>query len=271
MIKISGLTKAYFSADSRHSLRNIFKKTDKCSSKDQVHEVLKGIDLCIETGDIYGVIGKSGAGKTTLIRCLNLLEKPTKGTIELDGQNICALQGRDLRIARSKISMIFQDFSLFSQRTVLENIVFPLDLQGVSRKESIPLATELLARVGLTQKANFYPSQLSGGQAQRVAIARALICKPQVILCDEPTSALDPQSTSQILALLKSINQEFGVTLVVITHSLDVVSQLCNKVAVLDDGKIVEEGTCQKVFCEPAAKETKELLRQVSSSVLQVA
>lgn len=271
MIKITGLTKAYFSADSRHNLRNLFQKTNKSNPSEQVHEVLKGIDLQIETGDIYGVIGKSGAGKTTLIRCLNLLEKPTKGTIELDGENICALQGKELREARSKISMIFQDFSLFSQRTVLENVVFPLDLQGISRKVSIPLANELLERVGLAQKADFYPSQLSGGQAQRVAIARALICKPQVILCDEPTSALDPQSTSQILALLKSINQEFGVTLVVITHSLDVVQQLCNKVAVLDDGQIVEEGSCRKVFSNPSAKETQELLRQVSSSVLQVA
>ncbi len=225
------------------------------------HEALCDINLTIDNGDIFGIIGVSGAGKSTLVRCINLLERPTSGRVIIDGDDVTDLHGRQLLELRSRIGMIFQDFSLFAQRTVLENVRFPLAIRHNDKQTSYKRAQELLDLVGLADKAKSYPSQLSGGQQQRVAIARALANDPRIILCDEATSALDSLTTESILELLRNINKRFGVTMVVITHSMDVVRSICNKVAVIDESRIVEQGTTAEVFARPKAAITERLLR----------
>lgn len=225
---------------------------------------LSDINIDIADGDVFGIIGMSGAGKSTLVRTINLLERPTSGTIEVDGRDVTALSGEELRAYRRRVAMIFQNFGLLAQKTVLDNVCFPfLAASGKVTAENRARALELLDRVGLAEKAQSYPSQLSGGQKQRVAIARALACEPEVILCDEATSALDPKSTNTILKLLRDINRETGVTLVVITHSMDVVEKICNNVAVLEHGRVVEQGSVAKVFADPQAEATRVLLGKV--------
>lgn len=223
-------------------------------------------DICIDIadGDIFGIIGMSGAGKSTLVRTINLLERPTSGRIVVDGKDVTDLTGADLRAYRRRVAMIFQNFGLLAQKTVLDNVCFPyLAANGKVTDANRAHALELLKRVGLAEKAHSYPSQLSGGQQQRVAIARALACEPEVILCDEATSALDPKSTNTILKLLRDINEETGVTLVVITHSMDVVQKICKNVAVLENGRVVETGEVSRVFAEPKAEATRVLLGRV--------
>ena len=225
---------------------------------------LSDINLEIADGDIFGIIGMSGAGKSTLVRTINLLERPASGVIEVDGRDVTALSGADLRAYRRRVAMIFQNFGLLAQKTVLDNVCFPfVAANGKVTPADRERALELLDRVGLVDKASSYPSQLSGGQKQRVAIARALACEPEVILCDEATSALDPKSTNTILKLLRDINRETGVTLVVITHSMDVVEKICDNVAVLERGRVVEQGSVAKVFAEPQAEATRVLLGKV--------
>lgn len=231
---------------------------------DGLVHALSDINIDIAGGDVFGIIGMSGAGKSTLVRTINLLERPTSGTIEVDGRDVTALSGEELRAYRRRVAMIFQNFGLLAQKTVLDNVCFPfLAASGKVTAENRARALELLDRVGLAEKAQSYPSQLSGGQKQRVAIARALACEPEVILCDEATSALDPKSTNTILKLLRDINRETGVTLVVITHSMDVVEKICNNVAVLEHGRVVEQGSVAKVFADPQAEATRVLLGKV--------
>lgn len=231
---------------------------------DGLVHALSDINIDIADGDVFGIIGMSGAGKSTLVRTINLLERPTSGTIEVDGRDVTALSGEELRAYRRRVAMIFQNFGLLAQKTVLDNVCFPfLAASGKVTAENRVRALELLDRVGLAEKAQSYPSQLSGGQKQRVAIARALACEPEVILCDEATSALDPKSTNTILKLLRDINRETGVTLVVITHSMDVVEKICNNVAVLEHGRVVEQGSVAKVFADPQAEATRVLLGKV--------
>ena len=228
---------------------------------ENAHHALRNVNLTIDDGDVFGIIGASGAGKSTLVRCLNLLERPTEGAILYDGRDITGLSGRALLELRSQVGMIFQNFSLFQQRTVLRNVTFPLELhKGYNKAEARERALELLELVGLADKANKYPSQLSGGQQQRVAIARALINRPSIMLCDEATSALDTMTTQSILRLLKDINEELGVTLVLITHSLLVAEQICDTVAVIDDGRIVEMGRTQDIFENPQSDASRQLL-----------
>lgn len=225
---------------------------------------LNDINLEIVDGDIFGIIGMSGAGKSTLVRTINLLERPTEGRVVVDGQDVTQLAGADLRAYRRRVAMIFQNFGLLAQKTVLANVCFPfLAAAGKVTEADRERALGLLERVGLKEKANAYPSQLSGGQQQRVAIARALACDPEVILCDEATSALDPKSTNTILKLLRDINRETHVTLVVITHSMDVVEKICKNVAVLENGRVVEQGPVERVFEAPSAQATRVLLGRV--------
>ena len=228
---------------------------------DNPHHVLHDIDLTINDGDVFGIIGSSGAGKSTLVRCLNLLERPSSGRIIIDGQDISGYSGKKLLELRSSIGMIFQNFSLFQQRTVLANVMFPLEVRGgMPTADRAKRARELLELVGLADKEGHYPSQLSGGQQQRVAIARALANNPKIMLCDEATSALDTRTTVGVLELLGNINKELGVTMIMITHSLAVAQKACNRIAVIDDGRIVEEGPTQEVFRNPRSKVTKALL-----------
>ena len=221
---------------------------------------LDNINISIERGEIFGIIGLSGAGKSTLVRCINLLEKPTSGRIIVDAQDMTKLSERELRKARQSMGMIFQGFNLLMQRTALENICFPLELAGVSRNKAKIRARELLEVVGLTDKENAYPVQLSGGQKQRVAIARALATNPKVLLCDEATSALDPTTTQSILALLKELNQKLDVTIVIITHEMKVIEQICHRVAIIADSHIIELGTIDEVFRHPKTTAAKKLL-----------
>ena len=223
-------------------------------------EALKDIDLRIEDGDIFGIIGLSGAGKSTLVRCMNLLEVPSEGRVLVDGKELTALPPRELRKARQSISMIFQGFNLLMQRTALDNICFPLELAGVKKQEARQRARELLELVELPDKADAYPVQLSGGQKQRVAIARALASNPRVLLCDEATSALDPKTTRAILELLRKLNRELGVTVVVITHEMRVVEQICTRVAILDHGRVQEEGPTAQVFSNPKSDAGRRLV-----------
>ncbi len=224
------------------------------------HEVLHGIDLTVESGEVFGFLGSSGAGKSTLVRCINLLERPTSGRILIDGRDITDATGRELADVRSSIGMIFQDFNLFQQRTVLKNVTFPLELNRTPKAKREERARYLLDLVGLADFADRYPSQLSGGQQQRVAIARALANNPSIMLCDEATSALDTTTTVQILDLLRRINRELGVTLVIITHSLSVARNICDRVAMIDGGRIVEMGDTQTLFANPHSDILKTLL-----------
>lgn len=240
-------------------------------TKDADVEALQDINLSIQAGDIYGIIGMSGAGKSTLVRCLNFLERPTGGTVEIEGRDLSMLSEKELRAQRAEIAMIFQHFNLLMQKNVIDNICFPLLYAGVgkkdggrkgtmSRKDARKRAEELLQIVGLTEKAKAYPSQLSGGQKQRVAIARALAANPKILLCDEATSALDPQTTQSILQLLKQINKDYGITIVIITHEMSVVREICSHVAIIGGGRLVEQGRVSEIFSHPKTKEAKELI-----------
>lgn len=228
--------------------------------KENTVEALRGINLTIQRGEIYGIIGMSGAGKSTLVRCLNFLEKPTSGEVWIEGENLAVMKEEQLRRARTRIAMIFQHFNLLMQRSVLGNVCFPMEITGHSKKEARKRAQELLAIVGLEDKASAYPSQLSGGQKQRVAIARALAMDPKILLCDEATSALDPQTTKSILALLKDINQKYGITMVIITHEMTVVQEVCTHVAIIDKGTLAEQGTVEEVFSRPQSEAAKKLV-----------
>ena len=221
---------------------------------------LQDINLNIELGDIYGIIGMSGAGKSTLVRCLNYLERPTEGEVLIEGKDLGSLNEKELREQRSDIAMIFQHFNLLMQKSVLDNICFPLQIQGVKKKEARTKARELLKTVGLEEKEKAYPAQLSGGQKQRVAIARALAVNPKILLCDEAMSALDPQTTASILALLKQINEQFGITIVIITHQMSVIREICNRVAIIERGALVEDGSVTDIFNHPKSKAAKELI-----------
>ena len=228
--------------------------------KDNQVEALKGINLDIHKGEIYGIIGMSGAGKSTLVRCLNFLERPTTGTVLIEGKDLASLKEEELRKTRTEIAMIFQHFNLLMQRTVLDNICFPLEITGSSKRDARKRAKELLEIVGLSEKAKAYPAQLSGGQKQRVAIARALANNPKILLCDEATSALDPTTTKSILALLKEINEKYGITIVIITHEMAVVQEICTHVAIIDSGSLAETGTVEEVFSRPKSDAAKKLV-----------
>ncbi|MGM9975169.1 MAG: methionine ABC transporter ATP-binding protein [Clostridiaceae bacterium] len=241
MIEIKNLSKSFQGADGRV-------------------EALKNVNLTIEKGDIYGIIGMSGAGKSTLVRCINMLERPTEGTVSIDGRDIGSLSESELRKVRRNVTMIFQGFNLLMQRTCLKNICFPLELAGVKKEDAKKRAMELLEIVGLPDKANSYPAQLSGGQQQRIAIARALATNPRVLLCDEATSALDPRTTHSILGLIRDINKKLGITVIMITHQMSVVEEICNHVAILDDGVVVEEGAVSTVFSSPKSTAAKRLV-----------
>ena len=235
---------------------------------DAVH-ALEDINLDIHQGEIFGIIGLSGAGKSTLVRCMNLLERPTSGTVIVDGKEMTSLSDRELRLARRKITMIFQSFNLLMQRTCLRNVCFPMEISGVPASQARQRATELLELVGLAGKASAYPAQLSGGQKQRVAIARALATDPKVLLCDEATSALDPTTTASILGLLKDLNQKLGVTVVVITHQMSVIEEICSQVAILDGGVIAEQGRVEDIFSNPSTDAARRLVYPGGVSVEQ--
>ena len=241
MIKIENLSKTFHTADGSV-------------------EALKNVSLDIADGDIFGIIGMSGAGKSTLVRCINWLECPDEGSVTIDGVDLGSLSKKQLREVRRKVTMIFQGFHLLMQRTCLKNVCFPLELAGVSRSQAQKRALQLLETVGLRDKANAYPSQLSGGQQQRVAIARALATDPKVLLCDEATSALDPNTTNSILELIQEINQKTGITVIVITHQMSVVEKICRHVAILDGGKVAEQGKVTEVFSRPTSAAAKRLV-----------
>jgi len=228
---------------------------------------LDNVSLIVECKDIYGIIGLSGAGKSTLIRCLASLITPSSGKILFHGTDFSNLNGKDLRNFRKKTGMIFQHFNLLSSRTVAENIAYPLEIANVSKEEQYERIDELLRLVGLIEKKNAYPAQLSGGEKQRVGIARALANQPEILLGDEATSALDPKTTKEILNLLKNVNKKLGVTIVLITHEMEVIKQICNKVAVIEQGKIVEEGLVTQVFSEPKHPTTKHFLQRTSHEI----
>ncbi|MDO5134511.1 MAG: ATP-binding cassette domain-containing protein [Eubacteriales bacterium] len=235
-------------------------------TKDGSVEALKHVNLSIESGDIYGIIGMSGAGKSTLVRCMNFLEIPTEGQVRIDGKALGDFSQAQLRKEREKIGMIFQHFNLLMQKNVLENVCFPLYIQGKKKVDARRRAAELLEIVGLSDKEKAYPAQLSGGQKQRVAIARALASDPKILLCDEATSALDPQTTSSILSLLKSINEQFGITIVIITHQMSVVREICTHVAIMKDGEVKEQGTVADIFVNPKSQVAKELISKDTGS-----
>lgn len=237
------------------------------NGKDLNVKALEDINLAIKKGDIYGIIGMSGAGKSTLVRCINFLEKPSSGTVIIDGNDLSKLKDSELRKLRQKVSMIFQSFNLLMQSTVTDNVKFPLKIVGMAKGEIDKKVKELLEIVGLTEKANYYPAQLSGGQRQRVAIARALATDPKILLCDEATSALDPTTTQSILDLLKDINEKMGITIVIITHQMSVVEDICNKVAIIDDGKLVEKGSVEEVFSRPKTEAARKLVYQNSDAI----
>ena len=241
MIEIKNLTKTFATADG-------------------TLDALKNVNLTVNDGDIFGIIGMSGAGKSTLVRCINLLERPTEGQVILDGMDLAQLSEKQLRAVRRNITMIFQGFNLLMQRTCLKNICFPLELAGVKKADAIARAKELLALVDLADKADAYPAQLSGGQQQRIAIARAIATDPKVLLCDVATSALDPKTTHSILSLIRKINKELGITVIIITHQMSVVEETCNRVAILDGGEVVEQGNVSDVFSAPQSAAAKRLV-----------
>jgi D-methionine transport system ATP-binding protein len=241
-----------------HSVRKVFQ------TKDGEVKAVDTVDLTINKGEIYGIIGYSGAGKSTLIRILNMLERPTSGSVTIGGKNMSELSSKQLREARQEISMIFQHFNLLWSRTVRENIAFPLEIAGVKKAEINKRVDELIKLVGLEGRGGSYPAQLSGGQKQRVGIARALANEPKVLLCDEATSALDPKTTDSILDLLVEINQKLGLTIVLITHEMHVIRKICHRVAVMETGKVVEEGDVLSVFRNPAQNITREFVKQVT-------
>ena len=249
-----------------YTLENLYKTFEE---KEQRVEAVKEVNLHIEQGKIFGIIGFSGAGKSTLVRCLNLLEVPTSGKVIFKGKNLMEMEQTELRKCRQKIGMIFQSFNLLAQRTALDNVCYPLEIAGVGKKDARKRALELLTLVGIEDKAGNYPSQLSGGQKQRVAIARALATNPDVLRCDEATSALDPITTTAILELLKNINQTLGVTIVIITHEMKVVQQICDNVAVMSDGYIIEQGTVEDIFMQPKSDITKKLVLHKELSVTE--
>ena len=230
------------------------------ATKEGQVDALRDINLSIEKGDIYGIIGMSGAGKSTLVRCLNFLEVPTSGQVIVEGQDLGGLTDKELRALRSSIGMIFQSFNLLMQKSVIDNVCFPLQIQGIKKKDAVGKARELLKTVGLEDKEKAYPAQLSGGQRQRVAIARALACDPKILLCDEATSALDPQTTASILDLLKKINAETGITIIIITHQMSVVREICNNVAIIEKGSLVENGLVEEIFTHPKSRAAKQLI-----------
>lgn len=238
-------------------LKNV---TKTFSGSKQAVEALRGINLSIEQGDIFGIIGLSGAGKSTLVRCINLLERPTAGQVLFEGVDLAALPQKPLLEKRRSMSMIFQGFHLLEQRSVLKNICYPMEIAGTVKKIRLKKAEELLRLVGLSDKRDSYPSELSGGQKQRVAIARALATDPRVLLCDEATSALDPNTTAQILDLLQEINRSLNVTVIIVTHEMAVVEKICNKVAVMENGQIAEQGPVESVFLSPRSKIGRELI-----------
>lgn len=235
------------------------------ASSGQIIEAVKNVTLTINDGDIFGIIGFSGAGKSTLVRCINLLECPTSGQVLIDGKDITQFSAKELRTARKKIGMIFQHFNLMPSRTVLDNVIYALHGSGLTRTQMHEKALKLLELVEIADKANVYPSNLSGGQKQRVAIARALANDPKILLCDEATSALDPQTTKQILALLKKLNADFGITIVLITHEMAAVKEICNRTAVMDHGSVIEEGETFSVFAAPQEKLTKDFIATTSN------
>ena len=230
------------------------------SGKEGQVEALKNISLDIYKEDIFGIIGMSGAGKSTLVRCLNFLERPTSGQVYVEGKDLSALTEKQLRNERTQIAMIFQHFNLLMQRNVLDNVCFPMEIIGMSRANARKRAVELLEEVGLEDKARSYPAQLSGGQKQRVAIARALATEPKILLCDEATSALDPTTTKSILELLREINRKHGITIVIITHAMSVVQEICNRVAIIDNGELAETGTVLEVFSRPKSHAAQKLV-----------
>ncbi len=240
MIQISGLSKVYGTGESAVT-------------------ALSNVDLTIRKSEIHGIIGMSGAGKSTLIRCINLLDPPTTGSIKIDGKDVTNLSGAKLRQMRREIGMVFQQFNLLMQRSVEKNVRFPLELSGMPKAQAVKRARELLDVVGLSDKLKAYPAQLSGGQKQRVAIARALSMDPKVLLCDEATSALDPMTTTSILQLLKDINSRLGITIVVITHEMEIIRQICSQVSIIDDGKIAESGAVSELFARPQSAAGKKL------------
>ena len=241
MIEIKNVSKTFLSADGSVA-------------------ALKNVSISIPDGDIFGIIGMSGAGKSTLVRCINMLERPSGGSIEIDGCDLSQLSDKKLREVRREITMIFQGFHLLMQRNCLKNVCFPLELAGVKKSEARKRALELLDIVGLKDKANAYPVQLSGGQQQRVAIARALATNPTVLLCDEATSALDPTTTNSILELIRSINEKLGITVIIITHQMSVVESVCKHVAILDGGEVAEQGEVSEVFSHPQSPAARRLV-----------
>ena len=246
MIRLEHITKTYVNAGKK------FNAADDVS-------------LEIGKGEIFGIIGFSGAGKSTLVRCINLLERPDSGKVLIDGKDITSLRGAELRRQRKKIGMIFQHFNLFASRTVLQNVIFPIRYSGKSRAELKAKAMELLELVGTADKAGAYPSELSGGQKQRAAIARALASDPEILLCDEATSALDPQTTESILRLLKSLNAKLGITIVMITHQMNVVKEICTRTAVMENGKVVEQGDVFEIFANPQKPVTRAFVDTTST------
>lgn len=248
MIKVSHLSKTF-------------------ESKSGIVEALSDVSFDVKKGEIFGIIGLSGAGKSTLVRCLNLLEKPSEGYVEIDGEDMMKLDEKSLRLKRRKIGMIFQAFNLLMQVNVLDNVCFPMEIAGVKKSEARKKALEYLKVVGLEEKAKAYPSQLSGGQKQRVAIARVLASDPEILLCDEATSALDPETTKSILNLIKEINRKYDITVVLITHEMAVIQEICNRCVVLENGKLVEENTVEELFRHPRTNAARRLIFNANNQV----
>jgi D-methionine transport system ATP-binding protein len=260
-----GVRKIYWIVVSRKGVRKMIKLQNvskSYSDSNRTFQAVEPVSLHVEEGDIYGIIGFSGAGKSTLLRLVNLLEKPDEGSVIVNGEELTNLSGKELRRARQSIAMIFQHFNLLNNRTVAENVAFPLEIAGIGKEERAKRVRECLDIVGLTEKADSYPAKLSGGQKQRVAIARALASRPKVLLCDEPTSALDPQTTRTILEFLKEINQRFGVTILLVTHEMNVVKEICNKVAVMENGQLVEKLSLTERDIRPKSEIAKLLFAE---------